>query len=445
VIDPRLGAIRTAPPVRIAADIRGPFRVGLIVIVLLFGVLGTWAATARLSGAVIANGAISPEGSRQTVQHLEGGIIRTILARDGDRVAKGDELIVIEDLPRQADLAALRSQLFSLAAQQQRLMAERAGSVELVFDDPALADRSNREIADVTDRERSQFIARRSNDALRAGILAQKIAQSKRQIEAHEQQLQGLRIQRNLIREELEAVRELVQKGLERKPRLLALLRSDADNVGRQGALLANIAEAEEAIAGIKLQMADLKAQRAEDLDSTLADVTTKRRQIEEQIRKSHDQVARASVRAPVSGTVFNSRFKTPGGVIRPGEPILDVVPDSQELIIEARLSAKDVDEVHQNQPAHIVFPAFPQRHMQRIRGEVMTVSADALPDDKSNQGYYTVKVKIDTDHLHEVAPKAVLEPGMPAEVFIATGERTVLNYLTHPPQVALERSMKER
>jgi HlyD family secretion protein len=126
VIDPRLGAIRTAPPLRIATDIRGPFRFGLILIVLLFGVVGTWAATAQLSGAVIANGAISPEGSRQTVQHLEGGIIRTILARDGDRVAKGDELIVIEDLPRQADLAALRSQLFSLAAQQQRLVAERA-------------------------------------------------------------------------------------------------------------------------------------------------------------------------------------------------------------------------------------------------------------------------------------------------------------------------------
>jgi HlyD family secretion protein len=165
---------------------------------------------------------------------------------------------------------------------------------------------------------------------------------------------------------------------------------------------------------------------------------------LEEQIRKISDRVMRAEVVVPVSGVVFSSRFKTPGGVIRPGEPVLDIVPIDQDLIVEARLSATDVDEVHEGQPAHIVFPSFSQRHMQRVRAEVLSVSADALVDETLGRGFYTVKVEIDREHMKSVAPAAVLEPGMPAEVFIATSERTVLDYLTRPLLLALDRSMKE-
>jgi HlyD family type I secretion membrane fusion protein len=324
------------------------------------------------------------------------------------------------------------------------LVAARAGAGAVVFDDPALAERTNPEIADAIERETGQFEARRSNDLLRAGILGQRIEQSKRQIDAFERQLLGMRQQQSLLREELSVVVEMYKKGYERKPRMLALQRAEADSVAREGALMANIAQAEAAIAEVQLEIANLKAERMEELDATLAEVVTKRRQAEELIRKSADQVQRSAVRAPVSGIVFNSHFKTPGGVIRPGEPILEIVPLDEELIVDARLSTRDIDEVHKGQPAHIIFPTFPQRHIQRIRATVTSISADAFMDDQARETFYTVKVKIDRDHLHAAAPNAVLEPGMPAEVFIATGDRTVLDYLVQPLKLAIERSMKE-
>ena len=157
----------------------------MLVILLLFGLIGGWAFTAQLSGAVIANGSISPEGSRQTIQHLEGGIIQAILAKDGDAVTAGQELVLIADVSQQADLAAYRSQLYSLAAEQARLTAERENKPEVVFDDLALAHRGNPEVRQAIDQERNRFLARRAADILRAGVLTQRIAQAQAQIEAY--------------------------------------------------------------------------------------------------------------------------------------------------------------------------------------------------------------------------------------------------------------------
>jgi HlyD family type I secretion membrane fusion protein len=441
-----LPAARNARPTsRLGEDIRGPWRFALAVIILLFGVGGALAAVSQISGAVIASGAVTPASSRQTVQHLEGGIVRRIQVKDGDRVEPGQPLLELEDLPGQADIAVLLSELRATATQLARIAADRDGKQSIDFEDPELADRDNQEVRNLIEAEEKQFAARRNNDEIRSAILKERMVQGQRQIEGFERQLEGVRAQQSFIREELETVRDIVEQGLERRPRLLQLQRTEAAAVAQEGALMSGIAEVQASISEIRLQIAAQRLARLEELDTQLEQARTRRRELEEALRKARDKVVRSVIAAPTSGRVFNLKFKTIGGVVRPGEPILEIVPDEEDLVIEARLRATDIDEVKLNQEAHIIFPTFPQRHMQRVPGTVMAIGADASADERTGAPYYQLKVRIDRETLRQIAPSASLEPGMPAEVYIATGERTVIDYLTQPMRLALHRSMREQ
>jgi HlyD family secretion protein len=438
----RLPAAGDLPTLK--SDLRGTFWLGMVIVALFFGVGGLWAVAAPMSGAVIASGAVSPEGSRRTIQHLEGGIIRDFQVKEGSKVKAGDLLLVLADVGAQAEVGTLTTRLRALTATEARLQAERISAESVTFAHPVLTDRSDPEVAAVIDQQVNQFETRHASDENRMQILTQRIAQLDQQTIGAERQIEGIRRQLALIREEIVAKKELYEKGYETKPRLLALQRNEAELVGSEGELLSRIARNNEAIGETKLQITNTQVQRKEDVDRELADVQAKRVEVEAQIEASLDKLKRTSIVAPVDGTVMDLHFKTVGGVVRPGEPILDIVPDDEDLVVEARVRPNDIDDVQAPAQAYVVFPSYPQRRMIRVPGEVQRLSADTLADPRTGERYYTARIVVDRDKLHELDPFVVLTPGMPADVYIATVERTFLDYLLQPFMFAIERAFRE-
>ena len=284
-----------APLIR---EVRGSLVLGLSALALFFVIGGIWAATAPLSGAVIAPGIVSPESSRQTVQHLEGGIIRELKVREGQLVKAGDPLVVLEDVHAQSEVGALTSRLRVFVATEARLRAERAGSESVKFNHPSLLDRDNPDVRASIQAEINQFRTRRENALSRAAILHQRISQLEKQIEGFRRQYEGVKRQFALIAEEVNVVDELFKKGLARKPRLLALQRAQAQLLGSEGELVARIAGAEEAIGETELQIVNLKIERQEEIDQQLSKVRGERAELEEQIRASLDRLRRTEIRA---------------------------------------------------------------------------------------------------------------------------------------------------
>lgn len=446
----------TAPEVKIAkaeplpdrppslrAELKGPMRFGLAVVFLIFCVGGGWAYTAPISGAAIAPGVVSTGTSRRTVQHLEGGIIRDILIRDGDDVQAGDTLVLMEDVDVQADFGVLMSRLRSLVAEEARLWAERDQTDLIDFSHPALANRQDPLVREVIRSQTNKLRSRRENDASRIAVLEQRIAQLERQIAGLNRQLESNRSQQSLIAEEIADLSQLVEKGLAQKPRLLALQRTQAELIGNEGRLEASVAQTGEAIGETKLRVISLRDERDEEIAEDLAQVQAQRGQVDEQLREVRDRLARTTITAPIAGKVIGLKFKTLGGVIPSGEPILDIVPAEDELIIEARISPTDIDDVEMNSPAYVTFPSLPQRRVLRIEGRVSSISADALTDPTTQVSYFLGRIEVDRESL-QAAGGITLTPGMPAEVYIETQERTVLNYLLQPFLQSVERSFRE-
>ena len=444
--EPPASLMLSLPPVEpLRKDLRGTGRFGLAIVALFFVVGGGWAATMPLSGATIASGVVSPEGSRRTVQHLEGGIIGEIRVREGDAVRKGDILFVLKDMAAQATVDTLASRLANLAAKEARLQAERSDAETIRWDHPALADRVNANITLAIDQQVNELLTRRASDASRKAILGQQVAQLEDQISGYEKQLESIRRQNALIAEELRDVEGLYRQGYERKARVLALQRAEAEMLGTEGDLLSRVAAAREAIGEARLKIANLKIERLEQVDQELTEVQASRIEVEKQIQESLDRLSRTAIVAPADGIIMDLRFKTPGGVIRAGEPVVDIVPDHDELIIEARVAPRDIDTVHAGQAAYVMFPSFPQRTMHRIAGDVTYVSADAFHDERAGQSYFSARVKVDPAVLAAEAPGIRLSPGMPAEVYIRTVERTLLEYLAQPVLQVAERTFREQ
>lgn len=442
IIAPGAAPVMGLPSLR--RELRGPASLGVVILVGFFLLGGGWAATAPIAGAAVAPGVVSPEGSRQRVQHLEGGIIQQIRVREGDRVEADDVLVTLAGVGAQAEAGQLTGRLQALAATEARLQAERSGDGSIDFRHPALARRDDPEVSKLIEQQNNQFATRNANDESQEAILSQRIAQLRQQIAGAEKQLESVRRQNELIGQEVLIVKDMVEKGYERKSRLLALQRTEADLLGQEGELLSRVARAEEQIGETKLQIVNVKVKRKEEVDQQLSETQAKRSEVEQQIKESLDKVARTSIVAPVSGTILDMKFKTTGGVVRPGEEMLSIVPDRDELIIDARIGPRDVDDVRPGQHAYVIFPSFPQRNLHRIDASVRSVSADAFQDEKSGERFYTAKIEIDRKQLERLDPNVVLTPGMPAEAFISTIERTVLEYLVQPFLYSVEHGFRE-
>ena len=412
-----------------------------------FGVcgVGIWAAVAPLAGAAIAPGVVSPEGSRRTIQHLEGGIIKRILIEDGSRVRAGDPLILLEDTQAQAGFALLKARHHSLVAAQARMAAEQAGHRDVRFPDWLIeAAGKDATALEAMVAQRQLFRTRAEGLAGRRAILMQRIAQLREEIRGLEAQIAADDRQIELIAEEIEGLDHLYRKGLAPRTRLLALQRAQSDIEGDRAERQARIARARQAIGETELQMIAQGTALLDDASEEISRVQTELAEVEQQLAASHDVLARKTISAPNAGTVVELRFHTHGGVINPGEPILDLVPVDEELLVEARVSPLDIDIVAPGLPALIMLPAFKQRTAPRFEGRVRSISADAIVDQRTGERYFAAWIEADPGQLDALAPEIELMAGMPAEVFIAIGERTMLDYLLQPIFDSMRRAFRE-
>jgi HlyD family secretion protein len=440
---PRASSACKAPP--LMGELRRSIIAASLVIGLGLGGFGLWAAAAPLAGAAIAPGVISPDGSRRTVQHLEGGIIHRILVEDGSFVQAGDPLIVLEDVQARAGHDVLRARFHTLVAAQARLLAEQTSADDIRFPDWLIeATDEDATALEAMVAQRQLFRTRVRTLADRRAILAQRVAQLREEIAGIEAQIVADTRQIALIADEIEGLDHLYRKGLTPKTRLLALQRAESDIQGDRAERRARIARAHQAIGETELQIMAEGTAFMDQANEESSRIQAELAEVEHRLVASRDILARTQIRAPSAGTVVELRFHTLGGVIRPGEPVLDIVPDDEELLVDARISPLDIDIVVAGLPAQIILPAFKQRHLPRIEGRVRRVSADAIVDPHSGERYFEARIGVDAEQLGKIEPAIELSPGMPAEVYITIAERTMLDYLLQPVFDSLRRALRE-
>ncbi len=437
-----------AMPAPSAAPPRPPTRFatvfGLVALVVFLGGFGAWSALAPLSEAAAGPGVIKVEGNRRTIQHLEGGIVREILVRDGDRVRAGDVLMRLDDVAAGAQLQALDAQRLFLVAQDARLTAELASAPAVAWPEELLARRNDPRVADAIAGQTALFIARRTAFESNQQVLATRIDQLRASTESARSQLVSQERQMALIREEMRGVAELLRLGLERRPRLLALQRAEASLVGNRDDIIGQIQRNEASLAENQAQMRAQDDMRRSEYSKEQREVRDRLAEVDERLRQARDVASRRDIVSPVSGTVLRQRFFTVGGVVRPGDPVLDIVPSEDRLIAEVQVSPTDIDVVHPGLLAEVRLPAFKQRLVPYLHGKVTFVSADAVFDERTRTSHYRANVAIDDEQLARLRG-VELTPGMPVEVMILVGERTFWQYITQPLRDSFARAFREQ
>jgi HlyD family secretion protein len=422
--------------------VRGPLRTGVILISVFVGGFGLWAGLVPLAGGAIAPGIISPDGSRRTVQHLEGGIIRKLHVRDGDVVERGQPLLELESVQPKANYDVLLKQQRSLRITRARLDAERLGEESVEFPNDLLT--LGAETLTIIAAQRELFRARRASHEAKNRILRQRASQLREQIKGFEAQVESAGRQIQLVSEEVVGKRELANKGHLPKPELLRVLRMEAELEGRLGQYQAAISEAQQQIGEAELQLVANQTARDDQVATQLDQVQAELNAIEEKLLASKDVLNRTVVAAPVNGIIVNLKFKTESGVIQPGVPIMDIVPAEDRLLIDARISPMDIDVVRAGLKAQVQLSAISARSAPRIEGFVRSVSADRIVDEKTMQAFFLARIEVSREELDRVGTRIELVPGMPADVLIVTGERTMANYLLRPFLDAIWRTLRE-
>jgi len=421
-----------------------PVTIGAAVVIGLFGVGGVWAATAPIAASALAPGKLSPEGSRRTVQHFEGGIVQEIHARNGDTVQAGDPLIVLEKDQASAQFNVYLGQKRVLEATRSRLISEQGNLDEVRFNQWLLDQRNEPEVKEILHAQRELFETRRQTHTNRKNILRQRIGQLKEEISGNEAQITNQRRQIALLEEEIADLTTLVDKGLSPKTRLLALKRQSSEVRERMAANESAIARSRQAINETELQINTADSERLDQIGQELNRVMGELATVNERWAASRDVLERTVIRAPVSGRIVGSKVKTIGGVVGRGEPLMDIVPGEERLVIEAKLAPQDGPYVEPGQSVNVMFPAFSMRTTPRIHGTVKGKSADVLLDEQSGISYYAVTVEVPIEEIARLGPENELQPGMDAQVQIVTGQRTVLGYLLAPLESAMFRAFKE-
>jgi HlyD family type I secretion membrane fusion protein len=426
----------------VVRDWKRPAILGYVIIIFTFFVLGGWSAVAKLDSAVTAPGIVAVQNSRKSVQHLEGGIVGEILVHEGQDVRAGQVLIRMDPTQAQASLELLTNQLDDLVVQEARLVAERDNAKTIAWPDELMARKDRplvkQSIADQT---------KRFNDE-EASLQGQvRLYQSK--IGEYKNEIQGLQVEREATKKQLEFIvqeltdlKYLLGENLVPKSRVLALEREKARLDGVIGGSLADEAKAQTGIGGAELDIQQVQNKFNEQVASSILEVRQKISDAHEKVRVAQDVFKRLAITAPVSGTVQDVKVFTVGGVIKPGETLLQIVPDDETLIVQAHVAPQDMDRMSPGMRAEVRLPAFKSSIMPIILGRVESVSRDRIVDESTRQPYFLAQVVVNKipdevrDHL--VA-------GMPAELVFPTGERTVLNYLVRPLQDRMNGAFRER
>jgi epimerase transport system membrane fusion protein len=418
-----------------------PRRVGLLILAVVFGGFGLWAVLAPMDSAALAPGVVMVKGHRKTVQHLEGGIVSEILVTDGQLVDQGQTLLALDATQSRAELGILKGQYFTTRAMENRLAAER-DSLEAVTFSADLDGKDLRALEAILNEEQI-FIARRNDRLGEIEVLQQRIVQLESQIEG----LRALISSKDEIvssyNEEVTDLSELLSEGFVNKQRLRELQRNRSRSIGEVADHRASIAQAEVQIGETKLQILQLKMRFITEVVDQLAETQAKLYDLKERISAIEDRLRRTVITAPEAGIVLGMNTHTIGGVVRSGEALLDIVPELAELVVDARVSPVDIDRVSVGMEATIRFSAFKNATTPTIFAVVTKISADRLVDEQTGMPYFLARVKV-SEEGQEMLGSLILVPGMPAEVLIKTGERTLFQYLVQPARNAFARSLIE-
>jgi HlyD family secretion protein len=416
----------------------------LAVCLSVFG-FGVWGASAPIAGAVVAPGVFVTTGQNKTVQHLEGGVIRSILVEEGDLVEQGQPLILLDETAARADLRRLQLREARMLAIQTRLLAEMGQEQDISFP-PELIDFASRdpEIAGVVASQRQVFEARRRSVQGDINALQESIKGLDEHIQGAQMQLASTRSQLGMFKEELDGKTRLLASGLIRKSEVLSLQRAKASAEGEVGRLVGDIGDSRERIARTQEQIRGVSNAAVKAAADQLHEVGGDLNDTRERIRSAQAVLDRVTITAPVKGTVVKLRYRTPGGVVEPGKSILEIVP-REDMVIEARVRPQDIEHVRLGQDASVRLSAMNQRTTPMIKGEVVYVSADALPDEKrgfAGTDGYVVRVRLSREESGLAA--FVPTSGMPAELYIRTGDRTFFQYLMKPVFDSFSRAFRE-
>lgn len=406
--------------------------IGISTVLAFLGGLFAWSSLAPLESAALAPGFVSIESHRKTIKHLEGGIVRTVLVREGDRVSPGQRLIVLDPTRARADLEAVRGRQAALIAMEARLIAEKSEQPRIDFPEELGSKIGNVELAEIIDGEISIFETHRQTLTSRILVLRQQDLQLSELIKGLKKNILAQDKQLHVTREEIDLYQVLLDKGLTQKPRLLELQFREAEIEGRRSQSQAEIARAEQRMGETTLRIADFRTGRKNEIAEKLRSVQIELFDLEAPITVAEDVLKRTVVTSPIDGTVVALKIHTPGGVINPGDPLLDIVPTDDRLLIDARIDPRDIDVVRPGLLAKVHLTAFNRRHVRPLQGQVMSVSADRLIEDRSGEAYYLARIKL-TETRSDIFDEIPLYPGMPAEIMIITGTRTALDYLFEP------------
>lgn len=421
-------------------------RLGWLVLVGGLGGFLLWANVFELAGGAFAAGMVRLSDEKQVVAHVEGGIIRRLAVAEGDKVIAGQELVVLDDYNSDTNLAILEKRRWELMARQGRLEAVRDGVEGITFPDELLRQQDNASVKEIVAAQERQFAADRTDVEGQRRILEQQILQYQAIIDSLKTQSGSGDTQLELIAQEAAGVKELVDKGLERRPRLLALQRQQAALEAQKADYAGRIASYNEKIGETKLQMNNLLSDRRAKAVAELTTVQAELNQTNEQWLNASTRSRELTLRAAQTGRVLNLRYRSEGAVVGPGQAIMDIVPDSKVYVVEARISPNDIDVVHEGLKAQVRLSGLKQRTHVTLIGNVLRVSPDALFDDRTGGSFFEARVMFDAEdpEFQRVAEAGELYPGMPADVIVIAHERTMLQYLTQPIADSFARAFHE-
>jgi epimerase transport system membrane fusion protein len=415
---------------------------GMAVVIGTVGILGGWSYLAPIDSAASASGFVTVKSHSKTVQHLDGGIVKELLVKDGDIVKEGDVLLTLDGTDIKAQAEILRGQQITLAAQVARLSAERDRLGSVIYP-KEVQNLNDARVIEARQSENQIFNARKNAHDGEVSVLNQRISQLNSRIQG----LQGQKVSKQHLNvsytEEAKDLKELLAEGFADKQRLRDMERSITATTGEIASLSSEISSSEMQIGETRLQIMQIQKQFQEEVADKLSEIQAQFYDVNQRLTATIDKVNRIQIKSPAAGRVMGVSIYTIGGVITPGRPILDIVPQGEELVVEARVSPIDIDRVHVGLVAEVRFSAFKQALVPKTVGKLIGLSADKITDERTGQPYYTAKIELTPESYVKLGNMELL-PGMPADVLINTGERTVFEYLMQPISNAWAKAMIE-
>ena len=419
-------------------------RAGLFFGVLLVAIFLVWGFLAPIHGAVVTDGIVKIDSNRKSIQHLEGGIIKEILVREGSRVEKDQPLLILEDITTSSQLNILEDRYQAGKAKEARLLAQKKHAASVSFPQELTEDNSDK-TKKLLASEIELFNSRRKNFVDQVNLLNFEITQAQSQINGFRNEMEAIKSGMGSIKKQLDASTILQRKGYVEESKIWEQERLLSEKNERLGSIQADIAAAQANITNTRITIINLENTYTQEADDQLKETQKELLEVQELLRPAKNAHERSAVTAPLAGQVINLKVSTIGGVIRPGEDLMEIVPRQNELIVEAKIKTSDIDSVHIDQLAHIQLTAYNRRTTPMLEGKVTYISGDVL-EDTVNRGtyYYLCHIKVDETALSQLADNIILFPGMPIAAFIQTRARTFIDFLLEPIIDNMRRAFRE-